>query len=153
MSELSIGQQVELEYGDKATVTSVIGSGGQGTVYAVEYNGRKWALKWYDVTKMKDPAGFRDNIKRNIQDGAPSNKFLWPQYLTAEAEDGTFGYLMDLKPDSFDAFTDILNTYKLKIDSLTGQSVRIPVRFANLRCMVTAAINISNARNAKPCCG
>lgn len=145
MSELSIGQQVELEYGDKATVTSVIGSGGQGTVYAVEYNGRKWALKWYDVTKMKDPVGFRDNIKRNIQDGAPSNKFLWPQYLTADAEDGTFGYLMDLKPDSFDAFTDILNTYKLKIDPLTGQSVRIPVRFANLRCMVTAAINISNA--------
>ena len=114
MNELNIGQQVELEYGDKATVTGVIGSGGQGAVYAVDYNGRKWALKWYDISKMKEPAQFRANIKRNITDGAPSGKFLWPQYLTKETADGTFGYLMDLKPDSFDAFTDILNTYKLK---------------------------------------
>ena len=40
MNELSIGQQVELEYGDKATVTGIIGSGGQGKVDAVDYNGR-----------------------------------------------------------------------------------------------------------------
>ena len=145
MNELSIGQQVELEYGDTATVTGIIGSGGQGKVYAVEYNGKKWALKWYDVSKMKDPEQFRGNIRRNISDGAPSNKFLWPQYLTKVAADGTFGYLMDMKPDSFDAFTDILNTYKLKIDPLTGQAVRMPVRFTNLRSMITAAINISNA--------
>ncbi|MBP5604784.1 MAG: protein kinase, partial [Ruminiclostridium sp.] len=55
MNELSIGQQVELEYGDKATVTGIIGSGGQGTVYTVDYNGKKWALQWYDISKMKEP--------------------------------------------------------------------------------------------------
>ena len=29
---------------------------------------------------------------------------------------------MDLKPDGFDSFVDILNTYKLEVDPLTGQA-------------------------------
>ena len=32
MVELSIGQEVEMEYGGKAEVLGVIGSGGRGTV-------------------------------------------------------------------------------------------------------------------------
>ena len=43
MTELSIGQEVELELGGKAKVAGIIGSGGQGTVYLVEYNGMQWA--------------------------------------------------------------------------------------------------------------
>ncbi|MBR4554057.1 MAG: protein kinase [Ruminococcus sp.] len=145
MTELKIGQEVELEYGGKAVVSGVIGSGGQGIVYLVDYNAQKWALKWYDINKMKDPAAFRNNIKRNIADGAPSNKFLWPKYLTKETPDGTFGYLMELKPQSFDSFVDILNTYKLVVDPLTGKATKETVRFTNLFAMVTAVINIVNA--------
>ncbi len=145
MNDLKIGQEVEMEYGGKAKVLGVIGSGGQGTVYKVEFLGSRWALKWYDVAKMKNPAEFRKNIQDNISDGAPSNKFLWPKYMTKVAGDGTFGYLMELKPDSFDSFVDILNTYKLVVDPLTGQAKKKPVRFTNLYAMVTAAINISNA--------
>ena len=145
MTELQIGQEVELEYGGKAVVSGVIGSGGQGTVYLVDYNGMSWALKWYDINKIKDPKAFKNNIKQNITDGAPSNKFLWPRYLTKETEDGTFGYLMELKPESFDSFVDILNTYKLKVDPLTGRATKAPVRFTNLSAMVTAVINIVNA--------
>ena len=52
MVELEIGQEVEMEFGGKAQVLSVIGSGGQGTVYLVRFNGMKWALKWYDIDKM-----------------------------------------------------------------------------------------------------
>ena len=145
MTELKIGQEVELEHGGKATVTKEIGSGGQGIVYLVNYNGMDWALKWYDINKMNNPAEFRNNLKRNISDGAPSNKFLWPKYLTKELPDGTFGYLMELKPESFDSFVDILNTYKLVVDPLTGRAVKVPVRFTNLFAMVTAVINIVNA--------
>ncbi len=145
MTELKIGQEVEMEYGGKAKVLGVIGSGGQGTVYKVEFQGTNWALKWYDIAKMKNPKEFRQNIQNNISDGAPSNKFLWPRYLSKETEDGTFGYLMELKPDSFDSFVDILNTYKLVVDPLTGQAQKKTVRFTNLYAMVTAAINISNA--------
>lgn len=145
MVELKIGQEVEMEYGGHAKVLSVIGSGGQGIVYLVEFNGSKWALKWYDINKIKKPKEFRNNIKNNINDGPPSNKFLWPRYLTKENEDGTFGYIMDLKPASFDSFVDILNTYKLVVDPHTGRASKKPVKFASLYAMVTAVINIVNA--------
>ncbi|MBP3242644.1 MAG: protein kinase [Ruminococcus sp.] len=145
MTELEIGQEVEMEFGGKAKVLSVIGSGGQGTVYLVRFNGQKWALKWYDIDKMKKPKEFYKNLKRNISDGPPNNKFLWPKYLTKEAEDGTFGYIMDLKPDGFDSFVDILNTYKLEIDPLTGRAAKRPVRFTSLTAMITAVINIVNS--------
>ncbi|HAG14575.1 MAG TPA: protein kinase [Ruminococcus sp.] len=145
MVELAIGQEVEMEYGGRAQVLGVIGSGGQGVVYLVRYNGMKWALKWYDVDKIRNPKAFRQNIKNNISDGPPSNKFLWPKYLTKENEDGTFGYLMEVKPESFDSFVDILNTYKLSVDPLTGRSTKKPVRFTSLYAMVTAVINIVNA--------
>ena len=145
MTELKIGQEVEMEYGGTAVVEKILGNGGQGVVYLVEYNGMKWALKWYDINKIKDPAEFKNNIKRNITDGAPSNKFLWPRYMTKDAPDGTFGYLMELKPDSFDSFVDILNTYKLVVDPLTGIAHKEVVRFTDLHAMVTAVINIVNA--------
>lgn len=145
MIELKIGQEVEMEFGGTAKVLKVIGSGGQGIVYLVEFNGMKWALKWYDVDKIKKPKEFRNNIRNNIIDGAPSNKFLWPKYLTKENDQGTFGYLMELKPDSFDSFVDILNTYKLEIDPMTGRATKKTVRFTSLYAMATAVINIVNA--------
>lgn len=145
MVELKIGQEVEMEYGGKAKVLKVIGSGGQGIVYLVEFNGMKWALKWYDINKIKRPRDFRNNIQNNINDGAPSNKFLWPKYLTKENPDGTFGYIMELKPASFDSFVDILNTYKLVVDPVTGRATKKTVRFTSLTASITAAINIVNA--------
>lgn len=145
MIDLKFGQLIEMEYGGKAKILKKIGSGGQGSVYLVEFNGMEWALKWYDVDKIKRPKDFRDNLRNNIADGAPSNRFLWPKYLTKETSDGGFGYIMDLKPESFDSFVDILNTYKLVIDPLTGKAVKKSVRFASLYAMVTAVINIVNA--------
>ena len=145
MVKLEIGQEVEMEFGGTAKVLKELGSGGQGIVYLVEFNGMKWALKWYDIDKIKKPKEFRDNIRNNMADGAPSNKFLWPKYLTKENENGTFGYLMELKPDSFDSFVDILNTYKIEIDPLTGRATKKTVRFTSLYAMVTAVINIVNA--------
>lgn len=145
MVDLKVGQEIEMEFGGSATVLNVIGSGGQGTVYLVKFNGQKWALKWYDIDKMKNPKAFRRNLQENINDGSPSNKFLWPKYLTKENDSGTFGYIMELKPDGFVSFVDLLNTYKLEIDPLTGCASKRSVRFASLEAMVTAAINIVNA--------
>ncbi|MDE7226118.1 MAG: protein kinase [Ruminococcus sp.] len=145
MIELKTGQTVDMEFGGKAGIKSAIGSGGQGIVYLVEFNGTQWALKWYDVDKIKRPKEFRENLRRNIADGAPDDSFLWPKYLTKETPDGGFGYLMDLKPSNFDSFVDILNTYKRIIDPLTGRAVKETVRFTNLYAMITAVINIVNA--------
>ena len=66
MIELKIGQEVELEYGGKCKVLKLIGSGGQGQVYLVEFNSTNWALKWYDIDKMRKPKEFRKNIQNHI---------------------------------------------------------------------------------------
>ena len=84
MIELKIGEKVEMEYGGYAVVKKILGSGGQGIVYLVDFNGVEYALKWYDVDKIKNARAFRKNIENNIKDGAPSDKFLWPKYLTKE---------------------------------------------------------------------
>ncbi len=145
MLELKIGQSVEMEYGGSAKVLKVLGSGGQGIVYLVDFNGSSYALKWYDVDKIKNPQAFRKNIETNIKDGAPSEKFLWPKCLTKNDASGGFGYLMDLIPKGYDSFVDILNMYKLEVNPLTGRAVKIPVRFGSLSTLITAVINIVNA--------
>ena len=63
MIELKIGQEVELEYGGTAKVLGVIGQGGQGIVYRVEFNGTQWALKWYDVSKSSENQHEQKNLK------------------------------------------------------------------------------------------
>ena len=145
MVELNIGDTIEMEYGGDAKILKLIGSGGQGNVYLVEFNNTNYALKWYDVGKMRDPQAFRQNLRNNIKDGAPSENFLWPKYMTKEREDGCFGYLMNLRPAEYDSFVSILNTYKLEIDRNTGRAMKQRVQFLNLYAMVNAVINIVDA--------
>lgn len=146
MTKFEIGQEVETEFGGKAKILDVIGSGRQSTVYLVEYNSMKMALKWYDPEKVKNPDKMYENIRRNIKDGEPNNKFLWCKYMTkADRENGTFGYFMELKPDSFEYFADVMKGYKLVHDKSTGRMTKKSVKFASLNAMLTAVINIVNA--------
>ena len=50
----------------------------------------------------------RKNLEVNIKDGPPSDKFLWPKYLTKMGVNDSFGYLMQLRPEGYDSFVDIL---------------------------------------------
>lgn len=145
MVEFKPGQTIPMEYGGELKVISTLGRGGQGIVYLVEYNNLKYALKWYDMDKMRDPQAFRKNLEVNIKDGPPSDKFLWPKYLTKMGVNDSFGYLMTLRPPEYDSFVDILNMYKLEVDPATGKAHRVTVQFKNLNALVTAAINIVNA--------
>lgn len=145
MSKLKIGQEVEMQYGGYAKILDVIGSGGQGIVYLAEYNGLKFALKWYDISKIKKPDDFLGNLRKNIHDGSPSDKFIWPKYLTKKDSDGTFGYLMNLIPKHFVSFVDILNTYKIEADPASGRICKKNIKFASLYAMVNSFINIANA--------
>ena len=54
MIELMVGQSIEMEYGGKAKILKVLGSGGQGIVYLADFNGKRYALKWYDVDKISE---------------------------------------------------------------------------------------------------
>lgn len=146
MFEPQTGQEIETEFGSKAKVLSVIGKGRQSTVYLVKFNGRTMALKWYDTNKVRNIDRICENIRHNIRDGAPNNKFLWAEYMTkVDPKTGAFGYFMEFKPDSFEYFVDIMNGYKFVSDSNTGRIAKKKVRFVSLYAMITAVINIVNS--------
>ncbi len=131
MSEtLEVGTKIQTLFGGALTVEKYLAEGGQGQVYLVEYKGEKKALKWYKNTGLgKKPEKFYDNIKQNIMRGAPSSEFLWPLDIT-EWIYGTFGYVMDLKPNDYHEVTDFM---------------LCKVRFKSYRVIIDAALKIVSA--------
>lgn len=101
MAKLLQGTIITFNDGTSGKVIKELGSGGQGTVYMIERNGDKFALKWYhkcpSITMM-------DNMKANISMGSPSEEFLWPITDTIQSY-GSYGYLMKLVPQSFKGYT------------------------------------------------
>lgn len=107
MGSFEAGTVLQSIHGVPITIESYIGGGGQGDVYKVIYEGQPKALKWYKTSFLKDMDAFRENLKKNIERGAPDAAFIWPQALT-EIVDGSFGYVMDLIPEGYKEFTKIL---------------------------------------------
>lgn len=102
--ELKKGQKVNLTIGSQATIIKELGRGGQGIVYLVELGGQQMALKWY----INPPDNkFYKNLERNIAAGAPSDAFIWPEYLTKK-ECGSYGYIMKLRPNDYYEFGNYL---------------------------------------------
>ena len=108
MAELKIGSFIELEDGKGIIrILDNLGEGGQGYVYRIDYNGKNYALKWYKKGVLKDPDKFRANLSNNIKEGKPTDSFLWPIAIT-QKYDGTFGYIMKLRPGGYYEFSDYL---------------------------------------------
>ena len=126
---LKIGDRIPLELGGAAKITAVLGSGGQGTVYRAEFAGKEYALKMYFPNKLKRPELFRDNLARLTEEGVADEAFLMPKLLTAKC-DGSFGFLMELIPEEYKPFSDVLNAR---------------VRFSGLYSVVNSAIRIISA--------
>lgn len=136
MAELKIGFKAKTMYGTAFTVLEHLGGGGQGNVYRIDCGGREMALKWYHkstVDKMKNSEEFYENLKANIEKGAPTKAFLWPEDLTGWI-DGSFGYIMQLRPSGFEELTRFLiwDTKKR----------RMKAQFASITARCNAAINI-----------
>lgn len=106
MSTFKTGDLVPLA-GNNSTVRilNYIAEGGQGEVYKVEYQGREYALKWY--SKMQPSDAFYENLKHNIQIGAPKQYFLWPIAITEKIR-GKFGYIMALRPSNYREYGEFL---------------------------------------------
>lgn len=131
MSEvLANGFRIKTLFGGTVKVAKYLAEGGQGAVYVVDYNGEKKALKWYKKNALgNNPTAFYDNIKQNVMRGAPSSEFLWPLDIT-EWVDGTFGYIMDLRPDGYYEVTEFMLRH---------------VKFKSFRTVIDAALHIVSA--------
>ena len=123
MIELKNGESVNLTNGSQAKVIKELGRGGQGIVYLVEVGGQNMALKWY-FNNMGN--WFYSNLEENISKGAPSEAFLWPEYLTMKQK-GTYGYVMKLRPKDYYEF---------------GQYLLARAKFKSFEAMVNAAMKI-----------
>ncbi len=127
MKEFKKGDKISLLGGSSAVIENELGRGGQGIVYFVSIDKKSYALKWY-TCKFKNKEAFRKNMEANIAEGSPDIKFLWPLFLTNEQE-GSFGYVMNLRPKEYSDFSDILNK---KID------------FPSTELVINSALNIVN---------
>ena len=126
MNELVKGQVIKTKGHKSVVVRDRLGEGGQGIVYKVDYNRKPMALKWYFKYKMKNAQMFYDNIRSNIENCSPTDAFLWPVDIT-EWVNGTFGYIMPLRPPQYGDFA----AYLLAKEN-----------FKSLRALVNAALNI-----------
>ena len=123
--ELRTGDKITLTTGGQVTIIKELGRGGQGIVYLVDLNGEKKALKWY-LTAHDDK--FYKNLESNIINGAPSDAFLWPEFLT-QKQKGSFGYVMKLRPQNYFEFGNFLLAKKT---------------FKSYSAMLAAAMKICN---------
>lgn len=101
MAELAIGAELKTDGFRKLKVIKELGRGGQGVVYQVTIDGMNKALKWYHESAIKDKKQFYENLKNNIQIGAPASCFLWPQDSVVSKEYRSFGYVMDIRPPEY----------------------------------------------------
>lgn len=123
MAELKSRMKVALSSGGQVEIIKELGRGGQGIVYLVSVDGAQMALKWY----LNDPGDkFYKNLERNINSGAPSDAFLWPEYITKH-ENGSFGYVMKLRPKNYYEF---------------GNYLLAKVTFKSVTAMLAAAMKI-----------
>lgn len=128
MAQFEPGKILHTSFGAPIKVIKYLAGGGQGDVYVVEYSGQKKALKWYR-NAGNDPEKFYENLKHNVDRGSPDKAFLWPEAVT-EKSDGSFGYIMDLRPDGY---------YELSEYMLAG------VKFASFKTAAEACIRIVSA--------
>lgn len=128
MKEFAKGQRIKVVSGGELEVIQKLGQGGQGVVYKVKYNGKELALKWYFENKLNDPDRFYRNIQNNIKKGAPTSAFLWPLEIT-EYFEGSFGYLMELRPPEYKDFSLFLLA---------------KAKFCSINAVMNAALCITN---------
>lgn len=130
MQELKKGDLVNLTNGSQVKVVKELGRGGQGIVYLVELAGKQMALKWY----LNAPDNsFYKNLEDNINSGAPSDAFLWPEYLTRK-EKGSYGYVMQLRTPGYYEFGQYLLARKSlsSFEAMLNAAMKICDGFYNL---------------------
>lgn len=115
MAQFEAGKIIKTDFGAPIKIIKYLAGGGQGDVYVVDFGGKKKALKWYK-NAGKDPAAFYENLKKNVEKGSPDKAFLWPEAITEKTE-GSFGYIMDLRPEGYYELSEFMLARNVKFSS------------------------------------
>ncbi|MEV0174800.1 protein kinase [Streptomyces sp. NPDC050803] len=101
---LDSGTRLAVDNGDEIEIIGMLGAGGQGEVYRVRTAAGDKALKWYYPTcaTPEQEAIVQELVDRDFDD----DRFLWPE-AHVPAHLGSFGYLMELRPDRFKGLPDL----------------------------------------------
>lgn len=128
--ELKPKDKVTLTIGSQATIIKELGRGGQGIVYLVDLAGQQMALKWYHNPPSDT---FYKNLEHNVNAKAPSDAFIWPEYLTVQ-ERGSYGYIMKLRPNDYYEFGNYLLARKnfKSFDAMLAAAMKICDGFMKL---------------------
>jgi eukaryotic-like serine/threonine-protein kinase len=105
---IELGQHLDLGARGLWKVADQLGEGGQGAVWRLDPadgDAESLALKWY--FPRSSTAEQREAIRKLVARGSPGPAFLWPLQLV-EADDGTFGYVMAVRPPHYRSVSDLL---------------------------------------------
>ena len=102
MEGLPVGSELQTEIGQTVRILDVLGEGGRGAVYKVQYGNQQKALKWYLPNREPgiDSNALVMSLRKSIMAGPPAKGFIWPQDLIVW-QNGGFGYIADLVPPQF----------------------------------------------------
>jgi eukaryotic-like serine/threonine-protein kinase len=104
---LKKGLTLKTESGTAATVDQLLGSGGQGEVYRVMWQGKPHALKWY-YEHTATPGQLR-NLRDLVQKGSPDPRFLWPLDVAPPGQGAPgYGYAMRLRGPEYRGIIDLM---------------------------------------------
>lgn len=129
-------------------VKRLLGSGGQGEVYEVNFAGESLAAKWYFPRIAARDTGLAERLRDSIRSSSPSPAFLWPISLLEASPlsrselkipEGSFGYLMAIRPANY-------------VGAIDHSAARITI---SLRSVVRACFQLASAFEAlhsKGCC-
>ena len=93
---LPIGAILDTIDGKQIIVQKLLGEGGQGYVYLVDYDSSPKALKWYKKGKSESSSKkFYENLVNNKEMSSPGKEFLWRIDVTLWSND-SYGYIMNL---------------------------------------------------------
>jgi len=109
------------------TIGKPLGAGAQGEVYQVAVDDQDLALKWYFPKAVSEDQ--KTALRRLIEMGPPSDRYLWPIELAVSDEGPGFGFVMPLREQRFRGIVDIY-------------SRRVPV---NMWVLSTLCLNLVDA--------
>lgn len=104
---LKIGQTVKTSLtNSECVVDKFLGGGGQGEVYRASVNGKPMALKWYFAATATPEQ--KEGLEVLVEQGPPTDKFLWPLEMTSAEGIQGYGYIMPLRESQYKSIVDLM---------------------------------------------